>query len=134
MASVFTKIINGDWPCFKIYENERIFSFLALDQINMGHTLVIPKKEVNHFFDMDENDYEEVFSFCRTLSKVIKKVTDCKRVGLAAQGFEVQHAHIHLIPLNDPSEFSFSKGVKRSEEEMKKMQELIVAELGRENR
>ena len=134
MASVFTKIIDGELPCFKIYENERIFSFLALDQINMGHCLVIPKKEVNHFFDMEEKDYDEVFAFCKKLSKVIKTATDCKRVGLAAQGFEVQHAHIHLIPLNDPSEFSFSKGVKRSDEDMKKMQELLINQLERESK
>lgn len=131
MASVFTKIINGDLPCYKIYQNERIFSFLALDQINLGHCLVIPKNEVNHFFEMHEKDYNEVFSFCKQLSHVIKNVTDCKRVGLAAQGFEVSHAHIHLIPLNDPSEFSFSKGVKRSSEEMNKIQKLLLDELGK---
>jgi len=134
MNSIFTKIISGELPCYKIYESENIFSFLALDQINLGHCLVVPKNEVNHFFDMSEEDYNEVFMFSKKLSRVIKSITDCNRVGLAVQGFEVQHAHIHLIPLNDPSDFSFSNGKKRSDHEMKKTQELLIAELEREEK
>ncbi len=129
MASIFTKIINNELPAFRLFENESVISFLALDQINLGHALVVPKKEVNHFFDMDRDLYNEVFRVSKFLSETIKKVTEMNRVGMAIQGFEVTHAHVHLIPLSSPKDFSFSQGKKREDADMKNIQEKIVADL-----
>jgi len=129
MATVFTKIISGELPSYKVFETENVYAFLALDQINLGHTLVIPKKEVNHFFDMDQKDYDDVFKVSKILSETIKEVSECKRVIMAIQGFEVPHAHVHLIPANGPEEFSFSLGRKREGSEMIGIQEKLIENL-----
>ena len=129
MPSIFTKIVNGELPSYKIYETERVYAFLALDQINLGHTLVIPKKEVNHFFDMSEEDYNEVFFISKFLSKVIKEVSQAERIAMAIQGFEVPHAHVHLIPVNSPEEFSFSHGKKKETSEMEGVQSMLVKKI-----
>lgn len=129
MSSIFTKLIQGDLPCYKIYEDERVFSFLALDQINLGHCLVVPKNEVDHFYDMAQEDYNAVFEASQLVSRAIKKTTDCTRVGLAVQGFEVPHAHVHLVPLWGADEFSFSRGKQRTPDEMAEIQQKIVSEL-----
>ncbi len=126
MSSIFTKIIQGELPCYKILETELSIAFLALDQINLGHVLVVPKKEVDHFFEVEDPYYEDIFDLSKVISTAIKEVTGCKRVGMAIQGFEVNHCHIHLIPLNSPAEFSFSLGKKRSDEEMRDVQEKII--------
>lgn len=126
MSSVFTKIIEGELKAYKVYEDERVLSFLSLGQINLGHCLVIPKVEVDHFFDVESEDYDHMFRVSKKISKAIKKVTGCVRVGCAIQGFEVHHAHIHLIPLWEPKEFSFSNQKERSSEEMEMMQEKII--------
>jgi len=129
MSSIFTKIIQGELPSYKIYESEKVYAFLALDQINMGHTLVIPKNEVNHFFEMNKDEYNEVFEVSKFLSEAIHEVSKAKRVAMAIQGFEVPHAHVHLIPVNSAEEFSFSRGKKREDHEMKEVQEKIVSKL-----
>jgi len=131
MSSVFTKIISGELPSYKIYEDDEVLSFLALDQINMGHCLVIPKKEVDHFFDIEDDLYKSVFLTAKKISKIIKSVTGCVRVGVAIQGFEVAHAHVHLIPVWKPEDFDFKKQKKRSDEEMRKIQEHLVQELNK---
>lgn len=129
MSSVFTKIISGEFPSYKVYEDEKVISFLALDQINLGHCLVVPKKEVDHFFDVEDELYKHTFLVAKKISKAIKQVTDCVRVGVAIQGFEVAHMHIHLIPVWKPEEFDFKKQQKRTDEEMKKTQTLLLSKL-----
>lgn len=127
--SIFTKIINNELPAYKIYEDDKVISFLSLGQINLGHCLVVPKTEADHFFDVNDDEYEHMFKISKKISKAIKSVTDCVRVGVAIQGFEVHHAHIHLIPLWEPKEFSFANQKERLEEEMVSMQKKIVGAL-----
>ncbi|MGE3760360.1 MAG: HIT family protein, partial [Pseudobdellovibrionaceae bacterium] len=100
--SLFTKIIAGELPCYKIHEDELTFSFLALDQINLGHTLVVPKLEVDHFMEVPPDTATRLFLNSQMIGKAIRKVTECKRVGIIVQGFEVPHTHIHLIPAWGP--------------------------------
>lgn len=119
MASVFTKIIQGELPAYKVYEDELVIAILALDQVNLGHTLVIPKQEVNHWFDTTEKDYIAVQTVALKLGKAIRKATNCERVLTAAIGFEVPHYHLHLIPAWSMADLNFAKGQKRSEAEMK---------------
>lgn len=129
MASVFTKIINKELPSYTVYEDEKVIAFLALGQINLGHCLVVPKEEVDHFFDIEDESYKQVFMVAKKISKAIKKATECRRVGVAIQGFEVAHAHVHLIPLNSADEFSFSNQKERSSEDMKMILEKIREEM-----
>jgi len=129
MASVFTKIINGELPSYKVYEDEKVISFLALDQINMGHCLVVPKKEVDHFFDVEDELYTHLFLTAKRIASAIKKATDCVRVGFAIQGFEVAHTHLHLIPVSTPAEFDFKKQKTRAPEEMEVYQKKIKSAL-----
>jgi histidine triad (HIT) family protein len=125
MSSVFTKIIEGELPAYKVYEDEKVISFLALDQINMGHCLVVPKKEVDHFFDIEDELYKHLFLTAKTIAAAIKSVTDCVRVGVAIQGFEVAHTHIHLIPVSKPAEFDFKNQKTRPAEDMEIYQKKI---------
>lgn len=127
--SIFTKIINKEIPAYRIYEDDKVISFLALGQINLGHCLVVPKTEVDHFFDVEAKEYEHMFKISKKISKAIKSVTDCVRVGVAVQGFEVHHAHIHLIPLWKPEEFSFANQKERAEEDMLSIQKKILEAL-----
>jgi histidine triad (HIT) family protein len=100
MASIFTKIIKGEIPCYKIAENESCFAFLDIMPLEKGHVLVVPKKEVDYIFDLDNDTYNELWSFSAQIAKAIDKAIPCKRVGVGVVGLEVPHAHIHLIPLN----------------------------------
>jgi len=129
MSSVFTKIIEGELPAYKVYEDDKVISFLALDQINMGHCLVVPKKEVDHFFDIEDGLYKHLFLTAKKVAKAIKSVTDCVRVGFAIQGFEVAHTHIHLIPVSTPAEFDFKNQKARPAKDMKVYQDKIVKAL-----
>ena len=120
MASIFTKIINGEIPCYKIAENEHCIAFLDIAPRTKGHTLVIPKKEVDQLFDLPEADYNELIKFAKQVAIAIKSVVPCKRVGVAVIGLEVPHAHIHLIPLENAEDMVFQKPhVPVSVEEMK---------------
>lgn len=129
MASVFTKIINGDLPCYKIHEDERTFSFLALDQVNLGHTLVIPKLEVNHWFDVPEESYTQVGRNAQKIARAIQSATGCPRVGTMVAGFEVPHYHLHLIPAWSIPDLDFKRAQRRSEQEMREIQEKILNNL-----
>lgn len=129
MSSIFTKIIDGELPSYKILETDLSIAILALDQINLGHVLVIPKKEVDHFFEVEGPEYDDLFDLSKVISASIKKVTGCARVGMAIQGFEVSHCHVHLIPLNSPSDFAFANGKKRSDQEMSDIQEKLIQDL-----
>lgn len=114
MASLFTKIINGEIPCYKIYESENCLAFLDINPNSIGHTLCIPKKEEDYIFDLDSSSYNELFLFSKKIAIAIKKAIPCERISLSVIGLEVPHAHIHLIPINSMSDANFSKKVKFS--------------------
>lgn len=129
VASVFTKIISGELPSYKIHEDELTFSFLALDQVNLGHVLVIPKQEVNHWFDTEPTAFTRVGLNSQKIAKAIKEVTGCPRVGVMVAGFEVPHYHVHLIPAWSIPDLDFKKARRFSELEMKTIQEKIISVL-----
>ncbi|MEH6704002.1 MAG: HIT family protein [Galbibacter orientalis] len=127
MATIFTKIINGDIPSYKVAEDENFYAFLDINPNAKGHTLCIPKKEIDKIFDLDEETYMGLMSFSRKVAKALEKVIDCKRVGIAVVGLEVPHTHVHLIPLNAMSEMTFQQKVKLSDEEFKEIAEKVSA-------
>jgi len=130
MASIFTKIINGEIPSYKIAEDDNYFAFLDINPLKKGHTLVIPKKEVDYLFDLDEDTLAGMMKFSKKIAKAIDKSIDCKRVGVVVLGMEVPHAHIHLIPLDKESDASFNQPkLKLSEEEFKETAEKIKSAL-----
>jgi histidine triad (HIT) family protein len=126
MATIFTKIINGEIPCYKIAEDERFFAFLDISPLAEGHTLVIPKTEVDYIYDLDDDTLAGLHLFAKKVAIAIKAVVPCKRVGVAVLGMEVPHAHIHLLPLNKETDMLFSNPrVAVSPEEMKEIAEQI---------
>ncbi|MEP3838207.1 MAG: HIT family protein [Algibacter sp.] len=129
MASIFTKIINGELPCYKIAETEDFLAFLDVNPNAKGHTLCIPKKEVDKIFDLDEADYNGLMSFSRTVALALKKAVPCKRIGVSVIGLEVPHVHVHLIPLQSMDDARFIQKVKLSTEEFNALAESIKAEL-----
>ncbi len=129
MASVFTKIIQGELPSYKIFENEHLLAILTLDPIQPGHTILFPKKEIDHFFDVNDPEYTEIFRAAKPIARAIREAFGCKRVGMAVQGFEVPHFHLHLIPMWGTEDFEFRKAKRLPPEEMKKAQEAILAKL-----
>ncbi|KAA5827872.1 HIT family protein [Algibacter amylolyticus] len=129
MASIFTKIINGEIPCYKVAETEDFLAFLDVNPNAKGHTLCIPKKEVDKIFDLDEADYNGLMSFSRTVALALKKAVPCKRIGVSVIGLEVPHAHVHLIPLQSMEDARFIQKVKLSTEEFNALAEAINAEL-----
>ncbi len=129
MASLFTKIVRGEVPAYKIAEDSQFLAFLDVNPNAKGHTLCIPKKEVNKIFDLDEEVYQELMRFSRKVAIALEKTVDCKRVGMAVVGLEVPHVHVHLIPLNSMSDMDFSKSVKMEDEEFKKLAESIHVNL-----
>jgi histidine triad (HIT) family protein len=119
MSSIFSKIIAGQIPCYKIAENEHCIAFLDISPLKLGHTLVVPKVEVDYIFDMEDEHYLALQKFSKQVAKAIKKEVSCKRVGVVVLGFEVPHAHIHLIPINTESEINFHNArIQLSKEEM----------------
>ncbi len=130
MASIFTKIINGEIPSYKIAENENFFAFLDINPLTEGHTLVVPKKETDYLFDLDDETLGNMMIFAKKIAKAADKAINCKRVGLIVIGTEVPHAHIHLIPFNDEAELNFKREkLKLSEEKFKQIAEKIKAAL-----
>jgi histidine triad (HIT) family protein len=109
MASIFSRIVNGDIPCYKIAEDDRFFAFLDINPLAKGHTLVIPKREIDYLFDLPEEELAAMMVFARKIALVIGKVIPCKRVGVAVIGLEVPHAHIHLVPINDIYDIDFKR-------------------------
>ena len=107
MATLFTKIISGELPCYKVAETEKFLAFLDINPNAKGHTLCVPKKEENKIFDLSESDYLKLMAFSRKVAKAIEKVVDCKRVGMTVIGLEVPHVHVHLIPLNTMEDARF---------------------------
>lgn len=130
MASVFTRIINGEIPCYKIAESEKYFAFLDISPLAQGHTLVVPKNETDYIFDMDDTELADMMVFAKKVARAIQSVVPCLRVGVAVIGLEVPHAHIHLIPLNSVSDIDFSRPkLKLSKEEFEKIVGSIRAQL-----
>jgi len=109
MATIFSKIINGEIPSYKIAEDENFFAFLDIYPLCEGHSLVVPKKEVDYIFDVDDEIYQGLFLFAKKVGLAIEKVVKCERVGIAVVGLEVPHAHIHLIPLKTIYDIDFKK-------------------------
>jgi len=119
MATIFTKIINGEIPCYKIAENDRYFAFLDIRPVVKGHTLVVPKKETDYIFDLDDSALSEMVLFAKKVSKALQQVISCKRIALMVLGLEVPHAHIHLLPIQNESEFDIKNKQEFSDSEMK---------------
>lgn len=131
--TIFTKIITGQIPSFKIAENDKFFAFLDINPLVEGHTLVIPKLEIDKFFDMPDEYLSEIFLFAKPIATAIEKVFPCNRCGLSVVGIEVPHAHMHLVPLNTANDLNFTKKkLSPSDEQLKRTQEKILKELGKE--
>jgi len=127
MESVFSKIAKGEIPSYKVAENDRYFAFLDINPLAEGHTLVIPKKETDYIFDLDEPEYSGLFLFARKVAEAMRKVIPCERIGVAVIGLEVAHAHIHLVPLNTIYDLDFKKPkLKLDPEKLKSIAEKIA--------
>ena len=130
MATVFSKIVKGEIPCYKIAEDDRFFAFMDINPVAKGHTLVIPKRETDYIFALDDNEIADMMVFAKKVAKAIEKAVPCKRIGVAVIGLEVPHAHIHLIPINQEGDMDFKKEhVHLSEEEFREVQKKIVEQL-----
>ena len=128
MASIFTKIIHGEIPSYKIAEDDYYYAFLDINPLTKGHTLVVPKKEIDYIFDLDDLTLGDMMVFSKKIAKAIQKVVPCKRIGVAVLGLEVPHAHIHLVPINGGNDIDFSKPkLKLTPEEFKEIAAKITA-------
>ncbi len=126
MASVFTKIVAGEIPAYKVAENDRFLAFLDINPLAEGHTLVIPKTETDYIFDINDSEYADYFIFAKRVAHAIKKVIPCTKIGIAVIGLEVAHAHIHLVPINTIYDIDFKKEkLKLTPERLKEIASLI---------
>lgn len=128
MPTIFTRIINGEIPCHKIAENEQFIAFLDIRPIAEGHTLVVPKKEIDYIFDHDDQTLADMMVFAKTVAKAIEKAIPCLRIGLAVIGLEVPHTHLHLIPLHQ-AHIDFRHPIQQSPEQLAATAQKIVAQL-----
>ena len=129
MATIFTKIIIGEIPCYKIAEDEDFIAFLDINPNAKGHTLCVPKKEVNKILDLDEDLYLRLMKFSRKVGLALEKTVSCNRVGMAVIGLEVPHVHVHLIPINEMKEMTFKHKVSLSDDEFKALAKTIKKNL-----
>lgn len=127
MSSIFTKIINGEISSYKVAEDADFFAFLDINPNTKGHTLVVPKKEIDKIFDLEEESYLALMRFSRKVALAIEKSIECKRVGISVIGLEVPHVHVHLIPLNRMKDASFSSKVNFTPQEFKEIAKKIAA-------
>jgi len=118
MASIFSRIVSGEIPSHKIAENDEFLAFLDAFPITKGHTLVIPKKEIDYVFDLDDDSFSRLFLFAKSIVPALEKTVPCLRIGVSVIGLEVPHAHVHLLPLNSMKDADFSKKIKISQEEL----------------
>ena len=126
MATIFTRIVKGEIPAYKVAEDDNYLAFLDVNPLTKGHTLVIPKKEVDYIFDLEDSDYLGLFFFARKVAAAVEKSVSCLRIGIAVVGLEVPHAHIHLVPLHHMGDIDFNKTrVKLTPEEFKALAETI---------
>ena len=130
MPSIFTKIVNGEIPCFKITEDENFLAFLDVNPNAKGHTLCIPKREIDKIFEIEDDLYVGLMQFSKKVAIALEKAVSCKRVGMAVIGLEVPHAHVHLIPLNEMDEMRFQNKVKLEKEEFEALAKSIQSHLG----
>jgi len=121
MASIFSRIVAGEIPCYRVAETEHCLAFLDVNPVVRGHVLCIPKKEVDYIFDLDDDLYTELHFFARRVARGLKKVCPCIKIGEAVVGIDVPHTHIHLMPLNKPGDLNFSHHIEMSPDEMKNL-------------
>ncbi|MBQ4548355.1 MAG: HIT family protein [Bacteroidales bacterium] len=127
MATIFSRIINGEIPCYKIAENDKFFAFLDINPVQKGHTLVVPKKEVDYIFDIDDNDIQEMMLFAKQVAVKIKEAIPCTKIGVAVIGLEVPHAHIHLVPMQNEGDLDFKRPkLQLEKEEFEEIQKKIA--------
>jgi len=129
MASIFTKIVNGEIPCYKIAEDENFLAFLDVNPNAKGHTLCITKQEINKFFDIEDDLYLKLMAFSKRIAVALEKSVPCKRIGMSVIGLEVTHAHVHLIPLNEMDEMRFQNKVKLTPQEFEELAQKINSNL-----
>lgn len=130
MASIFSRIIQGEIPCYKIAENDQFFAFLDINPLSKGHTLVVPKHETDYIFNIEDAELGQMMVFAKQVAKAIEKAIPCKRIGVAVIGLEVPHAHIHLVPITCEGDLDFKKEhLLLSQEEFVEIQHKITAEL-----
>ena len=129
MSSIFTKIVNGEIPCYKIAEDDNFLAFLDVNPNAKGHTLCIPKQEINKIFDLEDALYLGLMQFSKKIAVALEKAVPCKRIGMAVVGLEVPHAHVHLIPLNEMDEMRFQNKVSLTKEEFEALVSTIQSKL-----
>lgn len=129
MASIFSKIIDGEIPCYKVAEDQNHIAFLDINPNAKGHTLCVPKKEVNKLFDLDAQAYSELMNFSRTVALGLRKAVPCQRIGMTVIGLEVPHVHVHLIPLNNMSDATFTRKEEVSENQMIELAKQIATKI-----
>ena len=130
MATIFSRIVNGEIPCYKIAEDEQFFAFMDINPVAVGHTLVIPKREDDYIFNLEDDEIGAMMVFAKKVAKALEKAVPCKRIGVAVIGLEVPHAHIHLIPITQEGDMDFKKEhVHMSDEEFREVQRRIVENL-----
>ena len=129
MPSIFTKIVNGEIPSYKILEDDNFIAFLDINPNTIGHTLCIPKKEIDNLFDLDDDLYTGLMNFSKKVATAMKKALDCQRIGVSVVGFEVPHAHVHLVPITKTSQLSFSYATPANPDDLKVLGERIREQL-----
>jgi len=122
---IFCKIVKGELPCYKIWENEKFLAFLDINPVSLGHTILVPKKHIDYIFDLKEPLYSEIFKIAKKLSKAIQQAVGSKKIGLAIEGIFIHHAHIHLIPVNKGNDLNPTKAKKGDPRELLKIAESI---------
>ena len=128
MATIFSRIIQGEIPCYKIAENERFFAFLDINPLSKGHTLVVPKRETDYLFNIEDEELGQMMVFAKKVAKAIEKAMPCKRIAVAVIGLEVPHAHIHLVPITHEGDLDFKKEhLKLTPDEFLEVQQKITA-------
>lgn len=130
MASIFSRIIAGEIPCYKVAENNKFFAFLDINPVNWGHTLVVPKQETDYIFDIDDAQLADMMVFAKRVASAIREAIPCRKVGMAVIGLEVPHAHIHLIPLKSEGDMDFARKIENPDpEKMKQICEAIASHI-----
>jgi histidine triad (HIT) family protein len=130
MATIFSRIVKGEIPCYRIAEDERFFAFMDINPVAVGHTLVIPKREDDYIFNLEDDEIGAMMVFAKKVAKAIEKAVPCKRIGVAVIGLEVPHAHIHLIPISQEGDMDFKKEhVHMNDDEFREVQKRIVENL-----